>query len=132
MLFHATGVYEQGVSDPDPETAPQNVLVNHILMPKRDAPRNPTTLYLALLGTGGETVTLDLHLLIESGRPDAKRADYINADARWFKFATSEVVTNGTLAKVTSGIPAGGIIYARRTSDTITAGQTRSLVMAWQ
>lgn len=132
MLFHATGSFEQGVSDIDPVAAPENALSEHILMPKRLAPVDPTTLYLALLGVSSETVTLDLYFLIENGKPDAKKADYINTAARWFQFATSQVITNGTLTKITSGIPAGGIIYARRTADSITAGQTRKLTMAWQ
>lgn len=132
MEFHATGSFEEGVSDVDPVAAPATVLSDHILWPRRGAPRDPATLYLALLGTAAETVTLTLYLLIENGRPDAKRSDYINADARWFQFATGQVVTNGTLLKITSGIPAGGVIYARRTADTITGGQTRKLTMAWQ
>lgn len=132
MEFHATGSFEQGVSDVDPVAAPATVLSEHILWPRRDAPKDPTTLYLALLGTGSETVTLTLYLLIENGKPDATKADYIASGTRWFQFATGQVVTNGTILKITSGIPAGGVIYARRTADAITAGQTRKLVMAWQ
>ena len=132
MQFHATAAFEQGVADVDPIAAPATILTDHVLWPKRDAPTDPATLYIVLEGTAAETVTLDLYFLLENGRVDAKISDYINTSARWFQFATGQVITNGTLTKITSGLPAGGAIYARRTADAITAGQTRKLRIAWQ
>jgi hypothetical protein len=132
MLFHATAEYAQGVSDVDPVAAPATILSDHVLWPKRNAPRDPTTLYLNLLGAGAETLTLSLYFLVESGKMDVTIGDYINTGTIWIPFATGQVITNGTLLKITSGIPAGGIIYGRRTADTITASQTRKLIMAWQ
>ena len=132
MEFHATAKFEQGVSDVDPVAAPATILEDHFLLPDSKAPKDPSALYIALLGASTETVTLDLYFLIENGKHSQKYSDYKNADARWFAFATSQVVTNGTLLKITTGLPAGGIIYARRTADTITAGQTRALQIAWQ
>jgi len=131
MRFQMSAKFEQGVADVDPVTAPQNILVEHFCDPGVKAPDDPEALYLALMGTGAETVTLDLYLLIESKNVDAKAADYKEAGTRWFQFATGLVVTNGTLASVTANLPAGGIIYARRTADAITVGQTRSLLMSW-
>jgi len=32
---------------------------------------------------------------------------------------------------VSSGLPAGGVIYARRTADTIGAGEVRPLLCSW-
>jgi len=132
MDFHATAKFEQGVSDIDPVAAPQTALPGHFLWPTRSAPKDPTALYIALLGASTETVTLTLYFLIESLGIDASVDDYISTTARWFQFATGQVVTNGTLLTVSSGIPAGGVIYARRTADTITASQTRALVSAWR
>jgi len=132
MIFHATAKFEQGVSDIDPVAAPATILTDHVLWPGKNAPKDPATLYIGLLGTASETVTLTLYLLIENGKADAKVSDYQTTSARWFQFATGQVITNGTLTKITSGIPAGGVIYARRTADAITAGQTRPLVIAWQ
>lgn len=131
MDFHATGQFEQGVSDVDPVAAPATVLAAHMLLPDRQAPKDPNRLYLALLGTGTETVTLDLYFLYENGKPTAKKADYQTTSARWYKFAESVVVTNGELLTLSANIPPGGMIYARRTADTITAGQTRTLAAAW-
>lgn len=132
MRFHATAKFEQGVADIDPVAAPATILTTHVLWPEKTAPKDPATLYLALLGTGSETVTLDLYLLVENGKAGTKISDYVTTTARWFQFATGQVITNGTLTKITSGIPAGGVIYARRTADAITTAQTRPLVMAWQ
>ena len=131
MNFHATAKFEQGVADVDPVAAPATVLSTHMLLPDRSAPSDPDRLYLSLLGTGSETVTVDLYFLYEDGKPDAKKADYITTTARWYRFATGVVITNGELLTLSANIPPGGIIYARRTADSITAGQTRTLGVAW-
>jgi hypothetical protein len=130
MRFEAGGKYTQGVTDPDPVTAPESILEEHILVFGEDAREDPDKIILALLGTSTESVTLDLYTLIED-RGGLDTDKYIGSDKRWFKFATGVVVTNGTLAEVTSGLPAGGVVYARRTADTITSTQTRNLLARW-
>jgi len=131
MRFQMSTQFEEGVADVDPVAAPQNILTEHMGTPDKYAPEDPDALFLALLGTAAETVTLDLYLLIESKEPAAQPSEYVEAGTRWFRFATGIVVTNGTLQKVEADLPAGGIVYARRTADSITAGQTRSLLMSW-
>ncbi len=100
-------------------------------MPEADFSNPATALWLALAGTGSESVTLSLYFLLDETDFKLPRTKYINSDHRWFQFATGVVVTNGTLQQVTSGIPAGGVVYARRTADSITGGQTRNLLTAW-
>lgn len=138
MRFHGSGSYEQGVADVDPVAAPATILLDHFIDPKYTVGRNQSmpeefsTLYLVLLGTGAETLTLDLYFLIENLNMDAKPSEYQIAATRWLQFATGVIVTNGTLQTVTSGLPRGGTIYGRRTADAITAGQTRKLLVAWK
>lgn len=132
MQFHATAKFTQGVADVDPVAAPATILEEHFLIPDSAAPKDPSALYIALLGASTETVTLSLYFLIENGLMGQTFDDYKVSTARWFPFATGQVITNGTLTKITSGLPAGGIIYARRTADAITASQTRALQIAWQ
>jgi hypothetical protein len=57
--------------------------------------------------------------------------EIVSAARRWFQFDTALEVTNGTLAIVTADLPAGGIIYARMTAETIAASQTRNMMAAW-
>jgi hypothetical protein len=132
MEFHATAKITEGVADVDPVAAPETILNAHFMQPPISAPKDPTALYLALLGGAGETVTVDLYFLIENGKAGQNVADYKNTSAVWFKFVTAEVITVGTLTKITAGLPAGGIVYAAVTADTIGAGLTRDLVMAWR
>lgn len=132
MEFHATAKITQGEADVDPTSAPETILEDHFLKPKPGVTKDPSTLYLALLGAAGETVTVNLYFLIENGKSGQGYTEYKNTSSKWFEFLTAEVITVGTLTKITSGLPAGGIIYARVTGDTIGAGETRDLVIAWQ
>lgn len=131
MRFQATGKYEQGVSDVDPVTNPDTILSEH-LFTLPDRPDDPTALYLALEGTSTETVTLTLYFLLDKTPIEGTNAKYINAANRWFQFASGIVVTNGTIQKVTADLPGGGVVYARRTADTITASQIRPLHLCWR
>lgn len=131
MRFQASGNFLAGQADVDPVAAPATILVGHMMAPKRSVTKEPASLDIILLGTGGETLTLDLYFLVEDKDIPATIGDYVSSASRWFQFATGQVVTNGTLLKVTAGLPAGGVMYARRTADTITGGQTRPLYMAW-
>lgn len=131
MRFQASGKFEEGGSDYDPISAPESILAEHILtLP--DKSEKPTALYLALAGTSTETVTLSLYFLLDETDALGNVTKYIDANHRWFQFATGIVVTNGTLQTVTSSLPGGGVVYARMTAETITAGQTRTLLSAWR
>jgi hypothetical protein len=131
MKMQAYGSYEQGVADVDPVAAPATILSGHYFNFQRKVTKSPTKLILQLLGTGAETLTVTLYALAENLDEEAKFADYATADARWYQFAAGVVVTNGALQTVTSGLPAGGTVYARRTADTIGAAETRKLALAW-
>lgn len=138
MKFELSGKYTQGASDVDPSASPATILQEHILVPKVEPamertsiPRDPSELWLLLVGSAAETVTLSLYFLLEDMGRVASRVEYIDANHKWFSFATGIVVTNGVIQKVASGLPAGGVIYGRATADTIGAGQTRSLVGSW-
>ena len=137
MRFHGSGSFEEGVSDVDPVAAPATILTNHLLAP-RYSPKNvldsglsPANLYLLLDGATAETLTLTLYFLVEDKDYNTPATEYKNTSAIWVPFATGEVITVGTLTKVSTGIPAGGIVYARRTADTIAGGETRKLLFAW-
>jgi len=131
MRFDGSGKYEQGVADVDPVATPGTILQDHIFnLP--DRPEDTEALYLALVGTGGETLTLDLYFLLDETNAGDPVSRFIDSSHRWFQFATGIVVTNGTLQKITASLPGGGVIYGRRTADTITAGQTRVLKSAWK
>lgn len=131
MRFEGAGNFLAAESDVDPAAAPQSVLITHALIPKSHSTRNPRVLHLALLGTESETLTVSLYYLIEDRDVWFTVDDYRISGVRWIPFATGQVVTNGVLYQLTTDIPAGGIIYARRTADTITGGQTRRLYFAW-
>lgn len=128
MIFQGSSQIVQGVADVDPVAAPATIEIAHVIRPK-DEPAVVSRLMLALIGTGVETVTLDLYFDIAD--QGAIGQTFARADKRWFQFATAQVITNGTLLEITSGLPNGGTIYTRRTADTIAASQTRNLMMAW-
>jgi hypothetical protein len=131
MKFDAAGRYLEGEADVDPVAAPATVKADHILNPKSGVMDDPAALHLVLAGTGSETVTLDLYMLVEDlGFPSSVSA-YINTNTRWVRFAQGIVVTNGIPTILTENIPSGGVIYARRTADTITASQERALLAGW-
>ncbi len=130
MRFQASGSYLAAEADVDPVTTPQSILEKHLLKFERSAREDPDKLQLALLGTSTEDVTLDLYTLVEDRLAiDSDR--YISSTKRWIRFATGTIVTNGSITEVTTALPAGGVVYARRTADTITGGQTRVLVARW-
>jgi len=134
MRFQTSGQFTQGQADVDPVAAPENILPAHVLpLPEAEFNSPATALWLALLGAGAETVTLDLYFLIDETDRKASSERFIDAGHRWFQFATGVVVTNGTLQQVAAGagVPPGGVVYARRTADTIGAGETRPLTVAW-
>lgn len=131
MRMQSYGSYEQGVSDVDPVAAPATILEGHYFKFPRHVTKTPTKLILQLLGASTETVTLTLYALNENLDEEAGFSDYATTDGRWYQFATGIVVTNGALQTITSGLPAGGTIYARRTADTISAAETRKLALAW-
>jgi len=133
MRFQASGQFLAGQTDVDPAAAPNTILLPHLLVPRprREEINAPSVLKLALLGTGAETLTVSLYGLVEDVDRPQSRADLKAAGIRWTVFATGVVVTNGAYTNVTSDLPIGGILYARRTADTITALQTRALHMAW-
>lgn len=130
MRFQASGQYTQGVADVDPVAAPTTLIAGHMLIPNYEK-ENPTALWLILDGAAGETLTLSLYYVIEDRFPVGTAATYTTSSSKWFQFATGQVVTVGNPLQITSGIPNGGIIYGRRTADTITSAQTRNLLMAW-
>jgi len=130
MRYQASGQYAQGVSDVDPVAAPATLLPGHFLIPHTNTD-NPAALWLILDGAAGETLTLSLYYVIEDRFPSGNAATYTTATAKWFQFATGQVITVGTPLAITTGLPNGGIIYGRRTADTIGAGLTRNLLMAW-
>lgn len=131
MRLQSFGTFEQGVADVDPVAAPLTILTNHFYSFKKTITRVPTKLILALLGSGSETLTVSLYALAEHLDEEALPSNYVAAATRWYSFATGVVVTNGALQTVTSGLPAGGTIYARRTADTIGTGLTRQLALSW-
>lgn len=131
MRFHGAGSFLAAAVDVDPVAAPETILTNHFMSPKSHATKIPTALHLALLGTGAETLTLDLYYLVADQDDGKKALDYKIAATRWIKFDTGVVVTNAVQSRMVDDLPAGGIIYARRTADTLTGGQTRQLMFAW-
>lgn len=131
MRFQASGKFEEGTTGVDPVTGPENISTDHVFV-LPDKPEKPTALYLALAGASTETVTLTLYFLLDETGVGADSSKYVDADHRWFQFATGIVVTNGTLQTVTADLPGGGVVYARMTAETITASQTRTLLAAWR
>ena len=131
MRLQSFGTFGQGVADVDPVAAPLTILTNHFYSFKNSVTRVPTKLILALLGASTETLTVTLYALAEHLDAEATPDSYVLADTRWYQFATGVVVTNGALQTVTSGLPAGGTVYARRTADTIGSGLTRQLALSW-
>jgi hypothetical protein len=131
MRFQDTGAYIEGTADVDPVAAPATIQTDHFFSFGKSVTKTPTKLILSLVGAGSETVTVDVYALYEHLDENATADDYKVAATRWYRFATGQVVTNGTLAVITSGLPAGGHLYIRRTADTITTGQTRKLSAAW-
>lgn len=132
MRFQSSGQFEQGVSDVNPVATPATILPGHVLpLPEGSFGDPASALWLALLGVSAESLTLSLYFLIDETEYADPASKFISASHRWLEFATGVVVTNGTLQTVSANIPAGGVVYARRTADTITAAQTRNLVAAW-
>ncbi len=133
MRFTSGGQFTNGLADVDPVATPETAQGDHILRFRLDPDTvlvKPDVLNILLLGTGGETLTLDLYLLVESlGRVQQTDANVIDAGTVWAQFATGEIVTNGTLTQVTAGLPNRGLVYARRTADTLAA--PRQLLAAW-
>jgi len=132
MKFHGNAKIEQGVVGVDPTSAPETIVEDCFVQPHPDITMDPDALYLALVGGAGETVTVNLHFLIENGKADQGFDDYKDSGSVWFEFVAGEVITVGTLTKITTGLPAGGIIYVEVTGDTIAAGETRDLRVAWR
>ena len=135
MRFQTSGKYTQGVSDVDPTVTPGTILEDHV-MRLSDLVLAPTVLYMALIGAAGETLTLDLFALVDETNAvpdpdDLTVSRYVNANHVWVEFAAGVVVANGKLEIHTPDLPLGGVVYAQRKSDSITAGQTRVLVAAW-
>jgi hypothetical protein len=131
MRMQSYGSYAQGVADVDPVAAPATILPGHYFDFQRTVTKTPTKLILQLLGETAETVTLTLYALNENLGEEATVTDYATTDARWYQFAAGIVVTNGALQAVSTGLPAGGTVYARATGDTIASGKTRKLALAW-
>jgi hypothetical protein len=131
MRLQSFGTFGQGVADVDPVAAPLTILTNHFYSFKKTITRVPTKLILALLGASAETLTVSLYTLAEHLDEGTIPSGYVLADTRWYSFATGIIVTNGVLQTVTSGLPAGGTVYVRRTADTIGSGLTRQLALSW-
>jgi hypothetical protein len=131
MRLQSFGTFTQGVADVDPVAAPTTILTNHFFSFKNHITRVPTKLILALLGISTETLTVTLYTLAEHLDEGVAPSSYVDAATRWYSFASGIVVTNGTLQTVTSGLPAGGTVYASMTDNTIGTGLTRQLAMSW-
>ena len=132
MRFQTSASYLEGETDIDPIASPGTILSKHVLvLPEAKTPCPATALWLALIGEPAETLTLSLYLLVDETNHIESVERFVNVGHVWFPIATGVVVTHGTLLAHTSGIPAGGVVYARRTADAITAAQTRNLVAAW-
>ncbi len=134
MRFTSGGQFTDSEADIDPVAAPETALGGHILRFKDDPTvvlETPNVLSILLLGTGVETLTLDLYFLVESldRVAQAKDSNVIATGQVWVQFATGQVVTNGTLLRITAGLPNRGLVYARRTADTLAA--PRQLLAAW-
>lgn len=132
MRFLDSATIVEGVADVDPVATPESIDRDHVMAFTKNRKMDPTALFLALMGTGAETVTVDLYLMVEDfGATETEPNKYIGASKRWLQFATGIVVTNGTLQTVTSGLPAGGVVYVRVTGETLGGGQTRQLLASW-
>lgn len=131
MRYDSAGRFLQGEADVDPISAPETVKEDHILVPRSWAMKDPSALHLLLAGASTETLTVDLYMLVESLGISETISSYITASTRWVRFAQGIVLTNGVPVVITENIPSGGIIYARRTADTITASQERTLYSSW-
>lgn len=135
MKYQTSGKYTQGASDPDPSTNPGTISEDHVLrLPQLD--KAPTALYMALIGSGSETLTLDLFSLVDEtdavpDPDDLSTSKYVQSAHKWVEFASGVLVVNGKLEIHTSDLPKGGVIYAQQKTDTIAANQTRVLVAAW-
>jgi hypothetical protein len=139
MKFHSVGSYLSGAADVSPVTNPATITIDHLFPdPSRRSATKDTAqrqaLSLMFAGAPAETLTINLHLLVENKDPNALPSAYIAADSIWFTFDTAVVLTAGTLTQLvwpTDSIPNGGIIYAERTADTIAGAATRNLYVAW-
>lgn len=133
MRFTASGkMIEGGAGEVDPAATPITILDDHVFRFHGDRRETHAALHLLLLGVAGEEVTLDLYYLVEFGSDlDQTNPKLKVAGTRWVQFATGIVVENGLLRTILGNLPAGGPIYARQTADTITAGQTRTLLAAY-
>jgi len=135
MRFQSSGKFSQGVADVDPTVSPGTISESHVLrLP--DLKEKPSALYLALIGAGAETLTLDLFSLVDETNAvpdpeDLTASRYVQSTHTWVEFAAGVVVANGKLEIHTADLPKGGVVYAQRKSDSIAAGQTRVLTAAW-
>jgi hypothetical protein len=131
MRFQANGKFTQGVADVDPVASPGTIIEDHVLnLPRR--PMGTREVFLQLIGTGTETLTIDLYFLIDETDLGQNKSRFVNASHKWIHVASGTVITNGVTQKITVNLVEGGVLYARRTADTITASQTRVLLAAWR
>lgn len=129
MRFQTSGQYLAGAADVDPEAVPGTILGSHVF-PLAEHP-NPARLGLLLLGVALETLTLDLYFLVDETDPVQGPARFVLASNIWVPFATGVVLVANTPEFVGTDLPAGGVIYGRRTADAIAPANTRKVLGAW-
>lgn len=130
MKLEAAAQYTAGIADGDPAAEPQALDPKHYLTLARrqgDADINGRRLLLVLDAPATEAVTLELWAVDDATIPNSN-ADSPNVQTyRWYLFASAVVVTGRTVTEVTAKVPPGGLVYGRRTADTIGATLTRTL-----
>jgi len=133
MLFNGSATIIPGAATPDPVTSPGDVPESALLrLPKRN-PQDDTPIYALWLAlrtaTPGDTVTVSLYALDESTLPADGSAPTTPAQLAARRFyllagGAGLVLTAGgplVLGGIAGAPPPAGVIYCRRTADTLGA-----------
>lgn len=135
MRFDATLNIVNGAAMPDPVAAPASVTFAQLADLRRvvqGSGQLPKRILLALDAPAAESVTVELWALQEPpaviGVSDAEVV--APADRVFHRFATGIACAGHALVEVATACPPGGIVYVRRTADTLTVPRNISIAAA--
>lgn len=129
MRFDGSVTIINGVAAPDPiadpEDVPSALLVNLPERARSSADQLCSRLLLALQAPAAESVTVELWALVEAPERPGRPQDITTApeDRIFLRFDVGLVLGGRELVEVTASVPVGGIVYVRRTADTLTTAR---------
>jgi len=135
MRFDAVLTFTNGAAMPDPVAAPATITFAQLADLRRivqATAQPPRRILLALDAPAVEAVTVELWAMREPpatiGIQDTHAV--APADRSFYRFASAVVCNGHDLVEVSTAIPNGGIVYVRRTADTLTVPRTMSIAVA--